>query len=167
MDEPLDLKNKILAWLADEFNVSVKSLPKNAPLDWAIKAETQAPVKVALVIQKPRGRDVVAVTIGIALSQKHREALSKLGPGAREEFAVSLVRDLIALCPHCRVIAQPNPRDLQTILISRELYSDSLTRQSLIDASVTLVNMFLVTVLKLNQLSQTVRAPRGVDEGYM
>ncbi|BAN90533.1 DUF2299 domain-containing protein [Aeropyrum camini] len=167
MDGPVDLKNRVLAWLADEFNVSVKSLPKNAPLDWAIKAETQAPVKVALVVQKPRGRDVVAVTIGIALSPKHREALSKLSPGAREEFAVTLLTELMAMCPHCRVVAQPNPRDLHTILISRELYSEDITRQALMDASVTLVNMFLFTVLKLNQISQTARTPRGVEEGYM
>ncbi|MCE4604150.1 MAG: DUF2299 family protein [Aeropyrum sp.] len=165
MDESIDFKTKILAWLAGDYNVSIETIPRNAPVEWAIKVEAKAPSRIAFVVQKPKSKEAVVLTMGIALSQKHRDVLAGLPSVEREKFSIELLQSLIMICPQCKVLAQPSPRELKTILISREITLEALSRQILVDSSTTLINMFIITVLRLNALGGGRQG--AVVEGYM
>ena len=161
------LRDSILSWLAEEFDVSSEQPPANAPIDWVLKATTKGALKIVVVVQKPKGRESVVLTLGLALHKGHLNALSSLGERERVEVAAGLVRRLIGMCPDCLVVPQPNVNSMKAILVTRILYPDRITKSEVLSSTRLLANMALYATLYLNEKLGTPTQKGSPGEGYM
>ena len=148
---PEGLRDKILSWIAeDEFNASIESPPPGAPLDWVIRATSHVPVQANVIVQKPKGKDnIVIVSLGVVVSDHHYRRLLEMKEKERARAVFELIRSLNLMCPDCIVIIQPSIVDVQRILVTRALYTESLTREKLLSTIRIMVNMFALISLDL------------------
>jgi hypothetical protein len=160
-----DLKSRLLSWLAEEFDVSAEQPPANLPLQWAIKVSTKGPLKIVMVVQKPSGRDVIVATVAMALHQKHKEALLAMPERERALFVSDLLRGLYSLCPDCVIAAQPSVNRLESLVVTKFVYVEELTKPLILNTMKVLANMAVYTMLHLN--SRLGPLPAGPGEGYM
>ncbi len=159
-----DLKARLLAWLAEEFEVASEQPPPSLPLDWVLKVSTKGPLKIMLTAQKPRGRDAVAFTIGIALTERHRKAFMELPERERIRLVVDVVKVLYSMCPDCVISIQPSLQAFKAIAITRIIYNERLDRAEALQTAKVLANMAIVVMLHFNS-SLGVQAQPGEGSG--
>lgn len=168
MDE--DLKSKILSWLIDEFDVASEHVPPNLPLEWALRVTTRGPTRITAVVQKAKGKDSIAVTLGISVSEFHKSRMRELGREERLKLIHEVHRDVLHLCPSCIVVLQVDNDVLLNVLVTRILYVENLTRQALMDAVKTVINIVPVVsgamIARLGKAEQG-RERSGGHAGYM
>ena len=160
-----DLREKVLSWLAEEFEVSTEQPPTAAPLDWVLKVSTRGPLKITMVAQKPRGREALVFTLGLALHPRHREMLGGLPERERVEFSSELLKTLYTMCPDCVIAAQPSIPQLNAILVTKILYLEEAGRAEVLKAARTLANMAVVAMIHFNSRFGAAQQPGG--EGFM
>ena len=161
------LKEKILAWLAEEFDVSTGQLPANAPVEWAVKASVRG-ARIVVTVQKPRGRDAIVLTLGVGLGPKHREALSNMPDHERVKIMAELVKGLYTMCPDCSIAAQPSLEKPEVIIVTKAIYLDGgLVRGVLLSAARTLANMAVYIMIHVNVSLGLYGQRGGGGEGYM
>ena len=165
-----DIKDKIVSWLLDEnFEVKSEQPPPNVPVEWIISVTVPAPIKTKILVQMPSAkRDRVVLTLGVAISDVHREGIRKLEPAKRLTLMTGILRDLILLCPDCFIAVQPNLIDPGGLLITKTIYLESLSRESLASGIKVLVNCFALIVARLNAELGITEPPRHRGfTGYM
>jgi len=170
VDEPV--KARILSWLAEEFDVASEPVPQSLPLEWALRVTTRGPTKVSAVVQKAKGKEYIAVTLGIGVSDFHRSRMAGLAREERLSLIREVQRDVLCLCPSCIVALQVNDDILQNVLVTRILYLEGLTRQALMDSVKTVINVVPIVsstlIARLGRpLGQDRGRSRGGHEGYM
>ncbi len=146
------VRDEILGWLADEdFEVKLETPPPNAPVEWVIKATSKIPLKANLIIQQPKTKsDRIVVTLGVMVAEHHKKGLKELKPEERASLIYDLIGKLQSLCPECLVIAQPNPLAPESIVFTKIIYLENLSRQGFLDSIRVLVNMFSLVVMALS-----------------
>ncbi|MCE4617746.1 MAG: DUF2299 family protein [Desulfurococcales archaeon] len=146
------IKSKITEWLIEEgFEVKKMPVPPKAKLRWGLEALTPPPIRIKLnILSIPQRDDVVFFRLPVSLSDTHQKAYSKLDKQERIRLYFELYRSLLTMCPKCHVILAPNPTDLKNIMVSRMLFLDNVTRQSLSDTMTMLMNSFIVISAVLN-----------------
>ena len=168
MDE--DLKSKVLAWLAEEFDVTSEPVPPNLPLEWALRVTTRGPTRISAVVQKAKGKDSIAVTLGVSVSEFHKSRMREMNREERLQLIYEVHRDVLHLCPNCIVVVQANDDVLMNVLVTRILYVESLNRQELMDTVKTVINVVpLVSgamMARLGKAAQPGERSRS-HEGYM
>ena len=168
MDEAL--KSKILSWLAEEFDVASEPVPPNLPLEWALRVTTRGPTRISAVVQKAKGKDSIAVTLGVSVSEFHVSRMRELRREERLRLIHEIHRDVLLLCPSCIVALQVEDDVLRNVLVTKILYLDTLTRQALMDTVKTLINVVpLVSGAMIARLGRAGRPQErsGGHAGYM
>jgi len=148
----LDFREKIIAWLVDEdHEVKSESPPQGAPVDWLIKITVKAPIRVNVLVQQPSAKkDRVVVSLGVALSDIHRRELMGLNEKDRVRIVSDIYNDVLKMCPDCITIVQPNFTEPQGIAVSKIIYHESLTRESIASTIRVFMNIFAGIVATLN-----------------
>ncbi|MCE4612855.1 MAG: DUF2299 domain-containing protein [Desulfurococcales archaeon] len=164
-------KEKIAAWLIDE-DLEVKSepIPTGAPIEWALRVSVKAPVRVSLVLQQPSTKkDRIVATMGATLSDVHRRELFSLPEARRVEIVTEIFNTLISMCPDCLVFVQPSFSNPTAIAITKIIYHETLSRDSIASTVRLLANAFAVIVSLLNSRLKTAARPEreGVEAGFM
>jgi hypothetical protein len=146
------VKEQLIAWLAEEdYEVSVESPPKEAPVEWMLRVTSKVPVRVNIIIQQPRGKEgQLVASLGVVISEQHYQGLMSLPEKERALIVYEIVRDLTLACPECLVIVQPSLVDMQRLVVTRTLFVDELTREKVSNTIRVLVNMFSLLSLRLS-----------------
>ncbi|MEB3860466.1 MAG: DUF2299 domain-containing protein [Desulfurococcales archaeon] len=164
-------KEKIAAWLIDEdLEVRSEPIPAGAPIEWALRVSVKAPIRVSLVLQQPSSkRDRIVATMGATLSDVHRRELLALPEYRRVEIVSEIFNTLISMCPDCLVFVQPSFSNPTAIAITKIIYHENLSRDSIASTVRVLANAFAVIVSLLNaRLKTGTRPSKGVaEEGFM
>ena len=159
------VKSKIMEWLIEEgFEVKKMPTPPQAKIRWGLEAITPPPLRVKLnILSIPQRDDVVFFRLPVSLSPQHATAYSKLEKQERVRLYFEIYRGLLSMCPVCHVILAPNPVELKNIMVSRMLHLDSLTRQSLSDTMILLMNSFIMVsaILNTNLARHGAQGPEG------
>ncbi len=164
------IKEKIIVWAAEEdFEAKIEATPKEAPIDWALRITSKAPITVNIIVQKPRGKESQLIaSLGVVVSEQHYNGLMGLKEKDRWEVVYSIIRDLTTICPDCYVIVQPSPVNPQRLLITKILYTDTLTKEKFLSTLRVLVNMFALLSLRLSALFGAHAGRRAKDTmGFM
>lgn len=162
------LKSRVISWLAEEFDVSSEPVPRNAPLEWVVKAYTKGPAKAVVVVQKPQGKDAVVLTLGVGVHEKHLEGLRRLSPEVRRMIMLEVHRGAVAACPVCAIMLQVDGDILRSVMATRVIYLDSLTRQELLDSIKMLLNVLaLVSSTLITKLGSPGGARVRHEQGFM
>ncbi|MCE4602399.1 MAG: DUF2299 family protein [Desulfurococcales archaeon] len=148
----MNFREKIIAWLVDEdHEVKSEAPPAGAPVEWLVKVSVKAPLRVNVLVQQPSSKkDRVVVSLGVALSDVHRRELMKLGEKDRLRIVSDIYRDVLLMCPDCIAIVQPSLVEPQGIAVSRVIYHESLTRETIASTVRLFVNIFASIVAALN-----------------
>lgn len=144
-------KQDVMGWLADEdFEVHLETPPQGAPVNWIIRAVSKIPVKANIILQEPREKpDRLVITLGVMVSDYHKAKMGELNDSERAILSYEILESLLSLCPDCLILLQPSLTDLQSIVITKILYEEEITRANLLSTVKTVVNMFSLLVLKL------------------
>ncbi len=169
---PEIVKERVIAWLAEEdFEVKVETPPKEAPIEWAVRATSKVPAVVNIIVQQPRGKeDQLVLSLGVTVSEQHYRGLMRLKETDRAKLVYETLRDLTTLCPDCIIILQPSLIDLQRLIITKVLYTSSLDREKLMNSMRTLINMFGILSFKLSSslgVIPTGKKPSDTSLGYI
>ena len=156
-----ELRGRITSWLtAAGFIVAPHQGPLPSNAAWGLLVTTPPPlqVKVRLLCLKDGG---VIAGIAINISDYHKKALEELEERERIRLSSRMIREVIKVCPYCRLGVQ-GPLHLPTAIIA-ESYLDgkALTMQRLVDDVTRLVNIFLI----VNSLLWEYVPPRMGEEG--
>ena len=148
----MDFREKIIAWLVDEdHEVKSESPPPGAPVEWLVKVTVKAPIRVNVLVQQPSSKkDRIVISLGIALSDVHRRELMKLEERERVRIVAEIYSDVLKMCPDCVSIVQPSLNEPQGIAVSRIIYHESLTRESVASTVRVFMNIFANIVASLN-----------------
>lgn len=160
------VKDRIVSWASQEdYEVHLESPPQNIPLEWIIRLTSKVPISANVIVQKPKDKDFIVISMGVVLSKDHYEGLSKMKEGERAELVYGIVRDLNCLCPDCTIIVQPGIADFQRLLATRTLYVEGLTRESFMASVKIMVNILALLSLRLSaRFGPMPRAQRRPDE---
>ncbi len=152
VNEQLELRDKILGWLADEdYEVKIDAPPPNAPIEWIIKATSKVPLRANIIIQQPKTKkDRIVITLGVMISDHHKRGLKNLKVQERAEIIYNLLSDLQSICPECLILAQPSYLEPESFVFTKIIYYESLERQGFLDSIRKLVNMFSMLVIGLS-----------------
>ncbi|MCE4627978.1 MAG: DUF2299 family protein [Desulfurococcales archaeon] len=160
------VKDKIVSWASQEdYEVHLESPPQNLPLEWIVRLTSKVPISANVVVQKPKDKDFLVISMGVMLSKDHYEGLSKMKEGERAELVYSIVRDLSCLCPDCTIIVQPSITDFQRLLATKTLYIEDLTREGFMSTVKLMVNILALLSLRLStRFGPMPRTQRKPDE---
>ena len=152
-----ELRSKLAGWLASAglivAPIEEKGLPSNA--EWGLAVSTPPPIQVKLRLLGLRGGVVVA-GIGVNFAEQHRQEMMKLKPAERIVFTARLTAALLTLCPYCRIALQGGMTEPSAIVAEIVYYSDTITKQRIVDDIARLINVFLlVNALLWQQFPQT------------
>jgi hypothetical protein len=156
-----ELKSKITGWLTTAgFIVAPYQgpLPSNAACGLLVTTPPPLQVKVRIVCLND-GNLITGIAINI--SDYHRKAIEEMNEKERIKLTSQMIRDVLRICPYCRLGIQ-GPLHLPTAIIAEAyLDSKSLTMQRLVDDVTRLVNIFLV----INSILWEYVPPKLSEEG--
>ncbi len=136
---------EISSWLLSEgFRVEkLEPLPR-LKVAWGLNVYTPPPLVVNIKIFQPAGHeDRIVLLLGVNISPDHQRELNKLDDSERYRFMSKMLLDIIHLCPDCKFAIQPNMMSPKTIIVSKTLYYEELSRPKLVNEIVRLVNVFM------------------------
>ncbi len=140
----MSLKEEIIKWLKEEnLEISEIPIPKDAPIEWAINAMIAAPFRVAISIQRPKGKtEKFAFTMAVKVAEQHKEKIIKLSDQDRANMMGELLKNLYMMCPSCITIFQPDINNPDNIIVTKILYQDKITPSEVTDSIRILSNTY-------------------------
>lgn len=156
-----ELKGRVTSWLTTAgFIVAPHQGPLPSNAAWGLLVTTPPPLQVKVRILCLKDGNLIA-GIAINISDYHRKAVEEMDEKERVKLTAQMIREILKVCPHCRLGIQ-GPLHLPVAIIA-ESYLDSkgLTMQRLVDDVTRLVNIFLV----VNSVLWEYVPPKAGEEG--
>ncbi len=134
-----ELKDLIASWLR-RAGFSVSELPPpGPPASWLLEA---ALAGVRLRVAGLPGVNAVSMSMGVAFSREHREAVSKLTVEERVRLTARMVGLLVTVCPDCRIAVQPSIAEPQGVVVEKILLAEETAAPTVASYATRLVNAY-------------------------
>ena len=127
IDNKTQVRNKISQWIQDE---GFELLPEEHPNDFALKIKYSENETAYVIMRKDR-KDSITVYTRSDFSPLDQKAFSNLSSGKKREFIDVISASLLNLNLHFRF--HPNPEQMQSLEIKKDIFFDGLTKDRLFE----------------------------------